>query len=68
MTIAMKGHEFSEDNARIWKESLRPLSPGRVSEKDDTIRGKPGRSLSRITFIFFLYNVFRSNSVSSSRR
>lgn len=61
MAIAMSGHEFSEDNGRMWKESLRPLSPGRVSEKDDTIKGKPRSnsvSSSRRT---------RSRSVSPSR-
>ena len=51
MTIALSGHEFSEDNGRIWKESLRPLSPGRVSEKDDTIRGKPSRFVIKKNYI-----------------
>jgi len=48
----MAGSEFSEDTGRQWKESLRPLSPGRILDKEDTVKRKSSRS----------------NSIASNRR
>jgi len=52
MTIAGSRQDFVEDYGRKWKDSLRPLSPGRLTEDQDQGKKKPGRS----------------NSVGSSRR
>ena len=43
MTIAGSRQDFVEDYGRKWKDSLRPLSPGRLTEDQDQGKKKPGR-------------------------